>query len=74
MKPKKIAKIKKLIDSPSFLQYKLKRLEKKFGQYAMYWDIGKNVNEALKSMERTSRKMDKVRTMMDLLQEDIGPQ
>lgn len=71
MTPKKIAKIKRLIESPSFLPYKLKRLEKKFRQYAMYWDIGKHVNEALKSMERTSRKMDRVRGMMDIEQEEI---
>lgn len=71
MKARKIAKIRRLIDSPSFLQYKLKRLEKKFGQYAMYWDIGKHVDEALKSMERISRKMDRVRGMMDIEQEEI---
>ena len=71
MKARKIAKIRRLIDSPSFLPYKLKRLEKKFGQYAMYWDIGKHVNEALKAMERTSRKMDRVRGMMDIEQEEI---
>lgn len=71
MKARKIAKIRRLIDSPSFLPYKLKRLEKRFAQFAMYWDIGKNVNEALKSMERTSRKMDRVRGMMDIEQEEI---
>ena len=71
MKARKIAKIRRLIDSPSFLPYKLKRLEKKFGQYAMYWDIGKNANEALKAMERTSRKMDRVRGMMVIEQEEI---
>lgn len=74
MKARKIAKIRRLIDSPSFLPYKLKRLEKQFSQYAMYWDIGKHVDVALKSMERTSRKMDRVRGVMDIMEEDTGPQ
>lgn len=71
MKGKKLAKIRRLIESPSYLPYRLKRLEKRFAQYAMYWDIGKHVDEALKAMERTSRKMDRVRGMMDIEQEEI---
>lgn len=54
-----------MIDAPSYPLRRLERLQDQFAAYAWSWAIGKDVAITGKGMERTSRKIDRMRVMID---------
>ena len=54
-----------MIDEPSYPLRRLERLQDQFAAYAWSWAIGRDVKVTGKGMERTSRKIDRMRAMID---------
>ena len=65
MKPQKIARLRAMIDEPSYPLRRLERLQDQFAAFAWSWAIGRDVKVTGKGMERTSRKIDRMRAMID---------
>ena len=67
MKPRKIARLRAMIDEPSYPLRRLERLQDQFAAFAWSWAIGKDIAVTGKGMERTSRKIDRMRKWVDEL-------
>lgn len=65
MKPRKIARLRTMIDEPSYPLRRLERLQDQFAAFAWSWAIGRDVAVTGKGMERTSKKIDRMRAMID---------
>ena len=65
MKPRKITRLRVMIDEPSYPFRRLERLQDQFAAFAWSWAIGRDVKVTGKGMERTSHKIDRMRAMID---------
>lgn len=65
MTPKKISRLRRLINEPSYPLRRLETLQDQFASFAWSWVIGKDVKVTGKGMERTSRKIDRMREAID---------
>ena len=65
MKPRKIARLRAMIDEPSYPLRRLERLQDQFAAFAWSWAIGRDVKVTGKGMERTSKKIDRMRRWID---------
>lgn len=65
MKPRKIARLRAMINEPSYPLRRLETLQDQFAAFAWSWAIGKDVEVTGKGMERASRKIDRMREWID---------
>ena len=65
MKTRKIARLRAMIEEPSYPFRRLERLQDQFAAFAWSWAIGRDVKVTGKGMERTSKKIDRMRKMID---------
>ena len=65
MKPRKITRLRTMIEEPSYPFRRLERLQDQFAAYAWSWAVGKDVAITGKGMERTSKKIDRMRKWID---------
>ena len=65
MKPQKITRLRAMIEEPSYPFRRLERLQDQFAAYAWSWAVGKDVAITGKGMERTSKKIDRMRKWID---------
>lgn len=70
MKPRKISRLRRLINEPSYPLRRLETLQDQFAAYAWSWAIGKDVDVTGKGMERTSRKIDRMREWIDEMKKE----
>lgn len=59
-----------MIDEPSYPLRRLETLQDQFAAYAWSWAIGKDVEVTGKGMERASRKIDRMRAMIDEMKKE----
>ena len=67
MKLRTIARLRARISEPSYPLRRLERLQDQFAAYAWSWAIGRDVAVTGKGMERTSKKIDRMRKWIDEL-------
>ena len=65
MTPRKISRLRRLINAPSYPLRRLETLQDQFASFAWSWVIGKDVEVTGRGMERTSRKIDRMREAID---------
>lgn len=64
MQARKISRLRRLINEPSYPLRRLETLQDQFAALAWSWLIGRDVEVTGRGMERTSRKIDRVKGMI----------
>lgn len=64
MKARKIARLRRLIEAPSYPIRRLETLGDQFAAYATSWAVGRDIKVSGRGMERVSRKIDRIRDMI----------
>lgn len=60
MEPRKIARLRRLVEAPSYPYRRLERLEAQYGVYSGACSVGRDAEFTCKAEERTSRKIERM--------------
>ena len=70
MEPRKIARLRRLVEAPSYPYRRLERLEAQYGVYSGACSVGRDAEYTCKAAERTSRKIDRVLKWLHRLEDE----
>ena len=67
MKARKIARLRRLIEAPSYPLRRLETLGDQFAAYATSWAVGRDIKVSGRGMARTERKIERMKDLIDEL-------